>query len=186
MRAVKTLALDVVTVLFEEFEDTVGGVKKLAEGFFVVESVDNVGDVLGHIDLTVPGTGLELGHTVDKVGGEDLFNETLLVGFVEDLESFNKETEGDANEDAAGFSLFELLCNVDDGVAGGDHVVDDDHILALDVAAEELVGDDGVTAVDNNGVVTALIEHAKVDGEEVGIVKATGLMDKCKPNMVTL
>ena len=60
-------------------------------------------------------------------------------------------------------ALFQFFGDVEHGFAGGDDVVGDENVLALDRIAEIFVRDDGVAAVDDHGIVTALVEHTEID-----------------------
>src|SRR5699024_9617023 len=92
---------------------------------------------------------------------------------VKAVQSVGEQTEGGADKDLAGLSLFQGSGNLTHAFTGGNHVVDNEHVLALHVRAEELIGDDGVASVDDAGIIASLIEHAHVQPEHVGDVDGT-------------
>ena len=65
--------------LDEEVVYSVLRVEKLADRGVVVKSVDNIGDVLRQVDLDIPLALLELGGSVDEVGGEHLVDKAAYV-----------------------------------------------------------------------------------------------------------
>ena len=89
---------------------------------------------------------------------------------VELVQTVGEQAEGAADDDLLGLALLELLGRIQHTLAGGDHVVDDEHSLSLHGGAEELVGDDGVSSADDLGVIAALVEHPHVHAQIVGQV----------------
>ena len=152
-------------MLIHKLVDTLGLIKQSADGLVVVQGVDNQCNVFAHIDFNVPFSFKKLGHTVNEVGGEDLGEKTLFVCFVQSFKAVAEQTEGSEYEDAASALFFELSGNVDDGFTGGDHIVDNDHVFTVDVSAKVFVRFDGVFAVDDDGIVAALIEHTEVKAQ---------------------
>ena len=72
-----------------------------------------------------------------------------IVLLAEALHTVCEETEGCADNDALAAAVFQILRGVHHALAGGNHIVDDQHILVLHARAEELVGHNRVAAVDD-------------------------------------
>ena len=138
-------------------------VEKVADSTVVVKSVDNVRNVLAKVDLLIPFSRKKLGSSVHKVCGEYLRDSSLFVRLVHILKTVTEETEGSEYEYSLCALSLKLLSYVDNGITRGDHIVDDDNVLILYVTAEILVRNDGILTVNDNGIVTALIEHTEVD-----------------------
>ena len=141
--------------------DTVVRSKKSADAFVVVESVDDVRNVLTHINLCIPRSCKKLGSAVNEVCCEDLIEQAFLIRLIELLKAGCKETEGFKYEDSLCALLLDLHGNVDNGFAGSDHIVDDNNILACNIVTQILVSLDGISAVNHDRIVTALIEHTE-------------------------
>ena len=98
---------------------------------------------------TADATGQNPGADEDaSQKGPGAVNDASGNGLVELVEAGGEETEGAACEDTSRLTLLQLLGRIDEGLTGGDHIVDDKYILTLYVCAEELMGHDRVTAVD--------------------------------------
>lgn len=160
-------------MLVEKLVDTLCGVEKVADGLIVVKGIDDVSNVLGKVNLLVPLALKKLGRAVNKVGGEDFIEETIFISLIHLLKAVAEETEGGEYKDAVSTSLLKLLCNVDNGTTGGDHIVNYDNVLSGKIATEELVRLDGVHTVNNYGIVTALIEGSEVETKGGGIIHTT-------------
>ena len=98
----------------------------------MVERVDEISEVFAHAAAHVPGALLEFGLLVDQVCCDDLVELAFRIGFIKFLDSISEESEGLADENSAGFSFLEGSGHFNNAVAGGEHIVDDDHILAFD------------------------------------------------------
>ena len=154
--------------------DTSDGVEQIGGGSVAVEGVNDIRDILAHIDLTVPFTGEKLRCTVDQVGGVDAVEQTFLVAGVELFKTCGEQTEGGEDEDLGSLLFLELIADIENRVAGCDHVVDNDDVLAFNGVAKVFVCNDGVTAVDDSGVVASLVEHTEVETQDGGVVHAAG------------
>ena len=80
-------------MLFYKVMDTLGRLKEIAYCFVMVESVDNICDILAHINLNIPIARTELRSTVYKVGSEDLIEKSVLVRLIKLGKSVREETE---------------------------------------------------------------------------------------------
>ena len=139
----------------------------------MVERLYNVGNVLGHVNLHKPVLFCQLGAAVNQVGGQYAVDQTGLVSLVELVAAVGEQTERSASKYALGTSVLELGCYVKQRFARGDHVVHDQHVLAVQILTEVLVSLDGIFTVDYDGVVTALVEHTDVQTQHRGIVHAS-------------
>ena len=86
------------------------------------------------------------------------------------LSAGGEQREGGVGKDLAGAAHLQAVGDVQHALAGGDDVVGDEDILALHALAQIFMGDDGVAAVDDAGVVPPLVEHAQVAAQHAGIV----------------
>lgn len=157
-------------VLAYQSLDSVIGIQESGDGIVVIQGVDDIGDVLAHSAADVVVAGEELFALVHQIGGDDLVDDPVRDGLVESGHTLGEEAEGGDDEDSVRPAALELRGDIDHGLAGSDHVVDDPDILALDGSAQEFVGYDGVAAVDDLGVVTALVEHAHLNAQDRGDV----------------
>ena len=157
-------------MLIKHVMNLLGLIKKVADSLIVVKSINDICNVLAHINLRVPLSCKELRLSVNKVGSEDSCKYAISVSLIDSLVAVAEETEGGEYEDSLSALVLKLLSNVKNGLAGGDHIINDDNILALNVSAEVLVSYDGVLAVNDNGIIAALVEHTEVDSENGGIV----------------
>ena len=131
-------------MLCNDCVDSLCGIKQFADSCIVVESVDDVGNVLAHINVNVPGLFQKTGTAVYQVGGKYLGDGTVSISLIELLKAIGEETKGGECEDSLSASLLELRANVQHGLAGGDHIVNDDNVLVVKILTEVLVSLDGV------------------------------------------
>lgn len=68
---------------------------------------------------------------------------------------------------------FQLAGYVDHALAGGDHIVYNDNIFAGYVAAEELMGNDGIASVDDACIVTSFVKHTHINTENICQINST-------------
>ena len=123
--------------------------------------------------LGIPLLYEKLGRAVYKVGGKDLGKYAVCICLVKFFKAIGKQTEGGKGEDALCTLFLQLKGYVDHRVARSDHIVNNDNILANQIAAEIFVCLDGVSAVYDLGVVAALVEHTDVNAHHRGVVGAT-------------
>ena len=131
-----------------------------------MERIDQRGDVARHADGGVVLPLQQLWGLIDQVGGVDPVEGALRVGPVKLLQAAREQAEGGEQEDPPRASLLQLPGHVQHAAAGGDHVIDDHNVHARHGAAAEIVGDDGVRAVHDAGIVPPLVEHPDVDAEK--------------------
>ena len=129
--------------------------------------------IFAHLSRLIPRTGNEFRCTVGQVGGDDFADIAFLIVSIEFLQTIGEEAEGGADKDVVSAALFDLFCNVKHTLTGGDHIVDDNHILTFDISTEELMGNDRVASVNDGRVVAAFVEHTHVNTEVVCHVDST-------------
>ena len=135
----------------------------------MVDEIDDHSGVLAHIRELEPLSVRQFRGLIGEVGRDQLVKISLLIGLVEDAESVCEQAESGAQKDALRVHiLLELSGGIEDRAAGGDHIVDDDRVLAVEVCAEELVGNDGILAVYDDGIISSFIEHTCVRADDVG------------------
>jgi hypothetical protein len=101
----------------------------------VIECVNNKRNVLGKVNLTEPLSFKKLGRTVNKVCCENLADPALFISFIKGIETIAEKTEGTANIDVSCTHILKTLCNVNHRIAGGNHIVNNDNVLALKARA---------------------------------------------------
>ena len=134
----------------------------------MIDDVDDAGKVFAHVGFHIVRLREQLRDTVIQVGGDDFVDPAFFIVSVEFSQTFGEKAVGCADEDPARFALLDLFCHIQHAFAGGDHVVDDDHIFSFNRITQEFVGNDGILAVDYGGVVSSLIEHAHIHAQNVG------------------
>ena len=150
--------------------DPLHRIEQIADGSIVIQGVDDIGDVFAHIAVDVPLAAEKLRCLVDQIGGQDTMDQAVLICLVKSVKTGGEEAEGGEDKDLIGFALLEGACHFQNTLAGGDHIIYDDHILAFYAGTEEFMGHNGVAAVDDAGVVPSLVEHTHIQAKHVGNV----------------
>ena len=162
-----------LVVALNDVQDLLPGIKQIADGTVVVECIDDISKILAHATADIPGAVLQFGFLINEIGGDDLVDDAIFIGFVEFLDAVCEQAKGLADEYSFRFALFELSRHFDDAVAGRKHVVDHDHVLAFYAGAQEFMGNNRVLAVDDLCVIAALVEHTHIKPQDVGVVDGT-------------
>ena len=87
--------------------------------------------------------------------------------------SVGEQTEGGKTEHAVCALFLQLAADIDHGFAGRDHIVHHDRVFSVQILSEVLMRFNRVSAVDNNRIVAALVEHTDVQSEHRRIVHTT-------------
>ena len=95
------------TVFLEQSFDLCVGIKDLADGYIVVDSFNEVGNILGNINLVEPLSAEELRCPVGEVSTENAVDDAVLVGLVELVQTVCKDSVGSVCEDTACILLLE-------------------------------------------------------------------------------
>ena len=100
--------------------------------------------------------------------------DALLIGLVKLRKACGEDAEGGADEDTARIALVQLSGDLQGGVAGGDHIVNDDDVLAFYGSPQEFMGQYRILSVHGLGVVPSLIEHTHIDAQDVRHIDRAG------------
>ena len=101
----------------------------------MVDGSDEISGVLRQINIKVPGALQQLWLAVGQVGAQHSLDDTVIVGFVELIQTGSEQREGGAGKDVLGTAHLQLIADVQHGLAGGDDVVGDEDVLALNAAS---------------------------------------------------
>ena len=93
--------------------------------------------------------------------------------FYKRFQPVGEQAEGAADKDSSGIHLLQLLGGVQHTLAGGDNVVNDDNVFAVDIVPQEFMGHNGVSSVDDGGIIPALVEHARVHPQDISMRAAS-------------
>ena len=115
-RSVFQILFVIFLMVIKNSVDLLRLIKKMADCSVVVKSINDISNVLAHINLGVPLSFKKLGRSVYKIGSEYLVDNSLLVSLVKILETVAEKTEGCEYEDALCSLVLKLLCNVDNRV----------------------------------------------------------------------
>ena len=150
------------------------GIQQVADGGVVVQGIDDVGDIFAHVAVDVPFPAQQLRCLIDQVRSQHPVDDSFFISPVEFVQAAGEQPEGGEDEYLVRPAVLQLRSHLQHAVPGGDHVIDDDHVLALHAGAQEFVGDDGIASVDYPCVVAPLIEHAHVQAQHIGTVDGPG------------
>ena len=129
-------SLGAVAALEKQLADFLVRVDDRADRHVVVDRGDEVGDILGDVDLVEPFAREQLGGTVGEVGAEHAGEEPLLVGPVELVKAVGEAPETYVTEE-----IYEILRINLSGLMGDK----DDY---LDVFVQDMVYSDPVSIVE--------------------------------------
>ena len=65
------------------------------------------------------------------------------------------------------FSLFQLRCNFQGAFAGGNHVVNDNHILAFYACSKKFMSYDRIATIFHSRIIPAFIKHTHVQTDNI-------------------
>ena len=139
----------------------------------MIQGINDVGNVFAQVAVGVVRLLEQFRCLVYQVGGEDVVKQAVFISLVELVQSIGEQTEGSADKDLACFALFQLRSNFQNAVSGRNHIVNDDHVLSFHVSTQEFMGNDGVAAIDDPGVVAAFVEHTHIQPQDVCHVDGT-------------
>ena len=136
----------------------------------MVDGSDEISGVLRQINIKVPGALQQLRLAVGQVGAQHSLDDAVIVGFVELIQTGSEQREGGAGKDVLGTAHLQLIADVQHGLAGSDNIIGNEDVLTLDILAQVFMGNNGVAAIPNAAVITALVEHTQVAAQHAGIV----------------
>ena len=136
----------------------------------MVQSGDKVGDILGHVHLIEPRTILQPFGAIGQVRAKHAVDIAVLIGFVKALQAIGEDAVGGIGEDPLGVAGLQIVGDIQHGLAGGDDVVRDEHILASHIGTQILMSHNGIAAVHHTGVIPALVEHTQFHSQHGGVI----------------
>ena len=150
------ISKDILLAVGQQNVDLLHRIADRRYGHIVVDSCDEVSGVLGAVNIKVPVALQQLRLTVGQIGSQDSSQGAILHSFVKFGKAAGKQREGCVADDVLCATLLQLAGNLQHGLTGSNDVIRNENSLAFHALTQILVGDDGVTAIDNAGVVTAL------------------------------
>jgi len=136
----------------------------------MVDGSDEISGVLRQINIKVPGALQQLRLAVGQVGAQHSLDDAVIVGFVELIQTGSEQRESGAGKDVLGTAHLQLIADVQHGLAGSDNIIGNEDVLTLDILAQVFMGNNGVAAIHNAAVITALVEHTQVAAQHAGVV----------------
>lgn len=107
-----------LVILAEKLVYLVGLIEKMTDSSIMVKSINDICNILAHIDLRIPLSLQQLGSPVNKVGGKYLGEYTLGICLIDILKSVAEQTESCEDEDPLSTLFLKLICNIKDRVTG--------------------------------------------------------------------
>ena len=160
-------------MLYHQLIDPLNRIQQLADRGIVVQGINEQSNIFAHIAVYIIFFLQKLIRLVHQIGGEQSVEITSREGFVEFFHSICEESEGGAHEDLTCSFVLQKCGNFQHAVAGGDHVINNDHILARNIGSQKLMGNDRIAAVNDSGVITAFVEHTHIHAQYVGQIDGT-------------
>lgn len=116
-------------MLYHQLIDPLNRIQQLADRGIVVQGINEQSNIFAHIAVYIIFFLQKLIRLVHQIGGEQSVEITSREGFVEFFHSICEESEGGAHEDLTCSFVLQKCGNFQHAVAGGDHVINNDHIL---------------------------------------------------------
>ena len=138
-------------MLYHQLIDPLNRIQQLADRGIVVQGINEQSNIFAHIAVYIIFFLQKLIRLVHQIGGEQSVEITSREGFVEFFHSICEESEGGAHEDLTCSFVLQKCGNFQHAVAGGDHVINNDHILARNIGSQKLMGNDRIAAVNDSG-----------------------------------
>ena len=113
-------------MLVHQRMNTLCRIQQAADRSIVIQGVDQVCNILAHIDFRIPRSGKQLWTTVGQVCGKDTVDQAIRMRLIELIAPLRKEAKGSEVEDSLSALCLQLQCNVDQGITGSDHIINDD------------------------------------------------------------
>ena len=153
----------VLVVAIYNLLNSCGGIQEIRDGAVMIERINDVGNVFAHAAADVPGALQKLGRLINQVCSQNPVDQSIAVSLVKFLKTAGKQTEGREYKNTSGLALLQTSCDLEHTLTGGNHVIDDDHVLALNGGAKEFVGQNRIAAVHYSCIVSSLVEHTHVE-----------------------
>ena len=140
----------------------------------MIQMLNNIGNILGHIAVDIVFTAQKLRRLVYQICRQHLIKNTLLICLIKLFQSVRKQTKCRTHKDFSCTAAFEILCYINHTVTGRNHVVNDQQIFSAHIAAQKLMRHDRITTVDDPGIVAPLVEHTHINTQVIGHIDGTG------------
>ena len=106
----------------------------------MIDDIDDTCKIFAHICFHIVRSGKKLRNTVVQVCGDNLYRSSLFRNIQSNLASPSVNSPlCSADKHALCVTLFDLLCHIQHTLSGGDHIVDNNNVLAFYRIAKELV-----------------------------------------------
>ena len=156
-----------VIVSGQDFIDFFRRSHNVGHGNVMIHKINDGCQELAHIGLGIIGPGVKLRRLIGEVGGDYPVEPAVFIGLVEGLKAIGEQSEGTADENTLGIHFLQLSGGIQHAFSGGNHIVNNDNVLSVNAVSQEFMGDDGVLAVYNGGIIAAFVEHAGIDAEYI-------------------
>ena len=143
-------------------------------GHIMIDGCNEVSSVLGAVNIKVPAALQQFGLPVGQISTQHCSQDAFLHSLVELGQTAGEQGECGIANDVLCAALLQLTGNFQHGFAGCDDIISNEYSLAFHTLTQILMRNDGVTAIDHTGVVTALVEHTQVAAQNAGIVHIAG------------
>ena len=131
-----------VLILFNDFVNAVHRIEQGAQRGVVIQRIDDQRKELAHVTADIIRLISELFRLIHEIRRDQQIEYAVLVCAVEFADAAGKDAESRADKNALRLLALQELSGLKHLVSGGDHVVDDNDILAIHAGPEELVRDD--------------------------------------------
>ena len=136
----------------------------------MIDSLDEVCDILGAVYLMEPRSLEELGSPVCEVCTEHAVDDTVVISLIELFKSVCEDSISSVSEYSLSLLLLELISNIEHGLTRRDDIVRYEYVLILNRISEVFMSNDRIASVYDSRVVTSLIEHTHFNAEHRSIV----------------
>ena len=128
----------------------------------MIQRINHKCNIFTHIAANIIRPLQKLRRLIDQVRCKNRINQSVLISLIKLLKPVRKQPEGCSREDPSCLALLQLARHIQNAVSRGDHIIQDNHILALHRGTQEFMGNNRVAPVHNPRVITSLVEHPHV------------------------
>ena len=134
----------------------------------VIQCINNQGDIFTHVTVNVIWLFQKFRSLVYQIGREKLVKESSAVSVVKFFETIGEKAESRADINPSSSPLLQKSSRFDYCVSGGNHIVDENHILAFQIGPQKFISRDGVTSVYPSGIIQPFVIHSHIHTKDVG------------------
>ena len=139
----------------------------MGHGYIMIHEIDDGSHKLAHVRFCIVRALIQLRRLPGEIGRDYPVKPAFFVGVVKGIQAVGEQAEGTADEYTFCLHLLKLSRGIQHAFSGGNHIVDDDDVSALNIVAQELMGNDGIFSINDDGIVASLIEHTRVHAEHI-------------------